>query len=159
MFTRFCGMSQMKRIGLLVVAVALAGCEAEQVEDAVRRIGSEIAEMSMSELGDLAQRVIEDPSAADSLLAANGIDVDELNSIVDRLGEEAERVGEALADVPVGDLGALASRIADDRSVADSLLTANGIEAGQLDEVLDRIGGDAEAVAAYLAKLAQEQGN
>lgn len=149
----------MKRIGLLVVAVALAGCEAEQVEDAVRRIGSEIAEMSMSELGDLAQRVIEDPSAADSLLAANGIDVDELNSIVDRLGEEAERVGEALADVPVGDLGALASRIADDRSVADSLLTANGIEAGQLDEVLDRIGGDAEAVAAYLAKLAQEQGN
>lgn len=148
----------MKRWGVLLLAVALAGCDVEQVEDAVRSLGSELAEMSMSELGDLAARVMEDPSAADSLLAANGIDVDELDAIVQNLGQEAERIGSALADVPVGDLGQLASRIADDRSVADSLLTAHGVDAGQLDEVLDRIGPDAEAVAAYLAKLAEEQG-
>lgn len=148
----------MKRWLFCTLAVALVGCEAEQVEDAVRRIGSELAEMSVSELGDLAARVMEDPSAADSLLAANGVDVDELNAIVSRLGEEAERVGEALSDLPVGDVAALATRISEDRSVADSLLTANGVDAGQLDEVLDQIGPDAEALAAYLAKLAQEQG-
>ncbi|MEM7416650.1 MAG: hypothetical protein AAF389_14185 [Gemmatimonadota bacterium] len=148
----------MKRWLLCTLAVAVVGCEAEQVEDAVRRIGSELAEMSVSELGDLAARVMEDPSAADSLLAANGVDVAELNAIVDRLGEEAERVGEALSDLPVGDVAELATRISEDRSVADSLLTANGVDAGQLDEVLDRIGPDAEALAAYLAKLAKEQG-
>ena len=148
----------MKRWPLLLLPLVFAGCDAEQVEDTVRRLGSELAEMSVSELGELANRVMENPAAADSLLAANGIDVAELDAVVRNLGQEAERIGEALADVPVGDLGALASRIADNREVADSLLAANGIDAGQLDEVLDRIGPDAEAVAAYLAKLAEEQG-
>ncbi len=148
----------MKRWSVLLLTVALIGCDVDQVEDAVRSLGSELADMSMSELGALATRVMEDPSAADSLLAANGIDVDELDAIVENLGQEAERIGAALADVPVGDLGQLASRIADDRTVADSLLAAHGIDAGQLDDVLDRIGPDAEAVAAYLAKLAEEQG-
>lgn len=148
----------MKRWSVLLLSVALIGCDVDQVEDAVRSLGSELADMSMSELGALATRVMEDPSAADSLLAANGIDVDELDAIVENLGQEAERIGAALADVPVGDLGQLASRIADDRTVADSLLSEHGIDAGQLDEVLDRIGPDAEAVAAYLAKLAEEQG-
>ena len=142
---------------LLVLALGAAGCDSEQVESAVRRIGSQLAERSVAELGDLAARVAENPQAADSILAANGVDVGQLDSIVRQLGVEAERVGAALAEMPVGEVGALASRISEDRSVADSLLTANGMEVGQLDEVLDQIGPDAEALAAYLASLARDQ--
>lgn len=148
----------MRRWTLLVVlALGLSGCDSEQMESAVRKIGAELADMSVRELGDLAARVAEDPGVADSVLEANGVDVEQLDSIMSALGSEAERVGSAFADMTVSDLGDLASRIADDRSVADSLLAANGLEVGQLDEVLDRIGPDSEALAAYLSSLGREE--
>jgi len=140
-------------IALVMIA---AGCDAEQMESAVRSIGAELAEMTVGELGDLASRVAENPGVADSILGANGVDIGQLDSILVALGSQAEVVGEALAGMPVREVGDLASRIVEDRSVADSLLSANGIEVGQLDEVLDRIGPDAEALAAYLASLGRE---
>jgi hypothetical protein len=136
----------------------MSGCTAEDIESAVRKIGSELADMSVRELGDLAARVAEDPGVADSVLAAHGVDVEQIESMLEELGTHAETFGAALADLPISDLGDLASRIADDRSVADSVLTANGMDAGELDEVLDRIGPDAEALAAWLTTLREEQG-
>ena len=69
----------MKRwIVMSVMTVSLVGCDSEQVESAVRELGSELAEMTVRELGDLASRVAENPGVADSVLAANGIDVGQL---------------------------------------------------------------------------------
>ncbi|MDH3269901.1 MAG: hypothetical protein OEN56_01125 [Gemmatimonadota bacterium] len=146
----------MRRWVFVALVLGTAGCDTEQVESAVRAIGAELASLTVSELGDLASRVAEDPGVADSILAANGVDIGQLDSILGALGSQAEVVGAALAGMTVRDVGELASRITEDRSVADSLLAANGVEIGQLDEVLDRIGPDAEALAAYLASLAQE---
>ena len=143
----------MRRWVVVAIAMSAAGCEAEQMESAMRRIGSELAEMTVRELGDLASRVAENPGVADSLLSAHGVDIGQLDSMLSELGSEAEVVGAALAEMTVGDVGDLASRITQDRSVADSLLSANGVDVGQLDEVLDRIGPNAEALAAYLATL------
>ncbi len=143
----------MRKWALAALVLSTAGCNAEDIESAVRQIGSELADMSVSELGDLATRVAANPGVADSILEANGVDVDQLEGILEQVGSSAEEIGAALADVPVGDLGELASRIADDRSVADSLLSAHGMDAGELDEVLDRIGPDAEALAAWLGSL------
>lgn len=148
----------MRKWALAALLVSTVGCNAEDIESAVRTIGSELADMSVRELGDLAARVAEDPGVADSVLAAHGVDVEQIESMLEELGTHAETLGAALADLPVGDLGDLASRIADDRSVADSVLTANGMDAGELDEVLDRIGPDAEALAAWLTTLRGEQG-
>jgi len=147
----------MRRWAVIALVIGAAGCDAEQMESAVRQIGSELAEMTVGELGDLASRVAENPGVADSILSANGVDVAQLDSILGELGSEAEVVGAALADMAVRDVGDLASRIAEDRSVADSLLSANGVEVGRLDEVLDRIGPDAEALAAYLSSLGRDQ--
>ena len=147
----------MGRWVVIALVVSAAGCDAEQIESAVRQIGTELAEMTVGELGDLASRVAENPGVADSILSANGVDVGQLDSILTELGSEAEVVGAALAGMAVRDVGELASRISEDRSVADSLLTAHGIEVGRLDEVLDRIGPDAEALAAYLASLGRDQ--
>jgi hypothetical protein len=147
----------MRRWILVVLAVCVTGCDSEQVQSVVQRIGAELAERSIRKLGDLASRVAENPALADSILAANGIDVSQLDSILSGLGSEAEIVGAALAGMTVRDVGDLASRITEDRSVADSLLAAHGVELGQLDEILDRIGPDAEALAAYLASLGREQ--
>lgn len=146
----------MRRWVVVALVMSAAGCDAEKMESAVRRIGTELAEMTVRELGDLASRVAQNPGVADSILAANGVDIGQLDSILSELGSEAEVVGAALAEMTVRDLGDLASRITEDRSVADSLLSANGVEVGQLDEVLDRIGPDAEALAAYLASLGRE---
>lgn len=143
----------MKKWAMVALVLCTAGCSAEDIESAVRRIGSELAEMSVRELGDLAARVADDPAVADSILEANGVDVEQIEAMLEEVGSSAEEIGAALADVPVGDLGDLASRIADDRAVADSLLTSHGIDAGDLDEVLDRIGPDAEAIAAWLGSL------
>ena len=143
----------MRRWVIVAIVMSAAGCEAEQMESAMRRIGSELAEMSVRELGDLASRVAENPGVADSLLSAHGVDIGQLDSMLSEMGSEAEVVGAALAEMTVGDVGDLASRITQDRSVADSLLSANGVDVGQLDEVLDRIGPNAEALAAYLATL------
>jgi hypothetical protein len=147
----------MRRWIVIALLMGATGCDSEQVESAVRRIGAELAQKTVRELGDLASRVAENPGVADSILAANGVDIGQLDSIFSELGSGAESVGAALAGMTVGDVGDLASRITEDRSVADSLLSANGIEIGQLDEVLDRIGPDAEALAAYLATLGREQ--
>ncbi len=147
-----------RRWVIVALALSIAGCEGEQIESVVQRIAAQLSEMTLGELGSLAQRAAEDPSVADSILAANGVDVEQLDAIVSRLGSEAEVVGAALSEMSVKDLGDLASRITEDRAVADSLLTAHGIEAGQLDEVLDRIGPDAEALAAYLSSLGSEEG-
>lgn len=147
----------MRRWIVFGFVMIVSGCDAEQMESAVRTIGTELAEMTVGELGDLASRVAENPGVADSILGANGVDVGQLDSILVGLGSQAEVVGAALARMPVREVGDLASRIVGDRSVADSLLSANGIEVGQLDEVLDRIGPDAEALAAYLASLGREQ--
>ena len=148
----------MRRWIVVVLALASAGCDTDQIESAVRGIANELTERSLKELGDLASRVAENPGVADSILAANGVDVSQLDSMLSELGAQAEVVAGALADIPVGEMGDLATRIAEDRSVADSLLSANGIEVGQLDEVLDRIGPDAEALAAYLTSLRGEGG-
>lgn len=142
---------------MMAMTVSLVGCDTEQVESAVRELGSELAEMTVRELGDLASRVAENPGVADSILAANGVDIGQLDSIVSSLGSEASAIGAALADLPLDDVAGLASRITEDRSVADSLLSAHGVEPGQLDEVLDRIGPDAEALAAYLTSMAGEE--
>jgi hypothetical protein len=147
----------MRRWLVVVLAISAAACDAEQVGSAVRKIGSELADMTVRELGDLASRVADNPGVADSILSANGVDIAQLDAMLDRMGEQAKVVGAAMAEIPVGDLGDLASRITKDRAVADSLLSAHGIEAGQLDEVLDRIGPDAEALAAYLASLGRER--
>lgn len=147
----------MRRWVVIALVMSGAGCDAEQMESAVRKIGTELAEMTLRQVGDLASRVAEDPGVADSILAANGVDIGQLDSILSELGSKAEVVGAALAEMTVRDVGDLASRIVEDRSVADSLLSANGLEVGQLDEVLDRIGPDAEALAAYLASLRREQ--
>jgi hypothetical protein len=147
----------MRRWIVVAIVMSAAGCEAEQMESAMRRIGSELAEMSVRELGDLASRVTENPGVADSILSAYGVDMGQLDSMLSELGSEAEVVGAALAEMTVGDVGDLASRITQDRSVADSLLSANGVDVGQLDEVLDRIGPNAEALAAYLATLGRNQ--
>ena len=141
---------------MAAVTVSLVGCDSEQVESVVRKLGAELAGMTVRELGDLASRVAENPGVADSVLAANGIDIGQLDSIFGELGGDAASIGAALADLPLDDVADLADRIASDRSVADSLLTSNGVDAGQLDEVLDRIGPDAEALAAYLTSLAGE---
>jgi len=146
----------MGRWVVIALVMSAAGCDAAQMESAVRQIGSELAEMTVGELGDLASRVAENPGVADSILGANGVDVGQLDSILSKLGSEAEVVGAALAGMSVSDLGDLASRITEDRSVADSLLSAHGVEVGKLDEVLDRIGPDAEALAAYLATLGRD---
>lgn len=149
----------MKRwTAVLLLALAATGCDSEQVESTVRGLASELADRSVRELGELASRVAQNPGVADSILAANGVDLEQLDAALSQLGAQAEVVGAALADLPVGDMGNLASRIAEDRSVADSLLAANGVEVGQLDEVLDRIGPDAEAIAAYLATLRETGG-
>ena len=147
----------MRRWVFIALLVGTAGCDAEQIESAVRKIGAELAQMTVSELGDLASRVAENPGVADSILSANGVDIGQLDSIFSELGSGAEVVGAALAGMTVSDVGDLASRMAEDRSVADSLLSAHGVEIGELDEVLDRIGPDAEALAAYLATLGREQ--
>jgi len=140
----------------MALVVSTAGCSAEDIETKLRELGSELADMSVRELGDLAARVAENPAVRDSILEANGVDVDQIESILEEVGSSAEEIGAALSDVPVGELGDLASRIADDRSVADSLLSANGLDTGDLDEVLDRIGPDAEALAAWLGSLKGE---
>jgi len=142
---------------LLALASSIAGCSGEQLESIVQRVTAQLSEMTIGELGSLAQRAAEDPAVADSILAANGVDREQLDAIVSRLGSQAEVVGAALSEMSVKDLGDLASRITEDRAVADSLLAAHGIEAGELDEVLDRIGPDAEALAAYLSSLGSEQ--
>jgi hypothetical protein len=147
----------MRRWVVVVFAMSVAGCDAEQIESAVRRVGIELAQMTVRELGDLASRVAENPGVADSILAANGVDIGRLDAILSELGSEAEVVGAALAEMTPRDVGDLASRISEDRSVADSLLSANGVEVGQLDEVLDRIGPDAEALAAFLASMGRER--
>lgn len=148
----------MRRWILVVLALTVSGCDGEQVGSIVERIADQLSEMTLGELGSLAQRAAEDPAVADSILAANGVDVEQLDAIVSGLGSQAEVVGAALSEMSVKDLGDLASRITENRAVADSLLTANGIEAGELDEVLDRIGPDAEALAAYLSSLGREEG-
>lgn len=148
----------MRRWTVVFLAVAIAGCDADQVESAVRGLADELTERSLKELGDLASRVAENPGVADSILAAHGVDVGQIESMLNQLGAQAEVVASALGDVPVGEIGELASRISEDRSVADSLLAANGIDAGQLDEVLDRIGPDAEALAAFLTSMREEGG-
>lgn len=147
----------MRKWVLALLVLGTAGCEVEQVENAVRKIGAELAEMTLKEVGELASRVAENPQVADSILSANGIDMAQLDSIMSELGEEAEVIGGALAELSVQEVGELASRITEDRSVADSLLSAHGVEVGQLDEVLDRIGSDAEALEAYLESLGQSR--
>ena len=146
----------MRRWILVALALSMSGCDGEQLGSIVERITTQLSEMTLGELGSLARRAAEDPAVADSILAANGVDAEQLDAIVSQLGSQAEVVGAALSEMSVKDLGDLASRITEDRAVADSLLTANGIEAGQLDEVLDRIGPDAEALAAYLSSLGRE---
>lgn len=147
----------MRKWAMAALLLSTAGCNAEDIESAIRQIGTELAELSVRELGDLAARVAQDPAVADSILEANGVDVEQIEAMLEEVGSSAEEIGAALADVPVGELGDLASRIADDRAVADSLLSAHGLDAGDLDEVLDRIGPDAEALAAWLGSLKGER--
>lgn len=149
----------MRRWIVVVLALTTAGCDTDQIESTVRGLADELTERSLKELGDLASRVAENPGVADSILAAHGVDVSQLESMLSELGSQAEVVAGALGDIPVGEIGDLASRISEDRSVADSLLSAHGVEAGQLDEVLDRIGPDAEALAAFLTTLRGEGGS
>jgi len=72
----------MKQITCLVIGLALAGCTEAEVESAVEGLGSTISAMTVGKVGDLASRILDDPSVADSLLDANGLNVQALDSLL-----------------------------------------------------------------------------
>ena len=81
----------MKRICAAALLLALVGCSEGDVESAADDIGALLTEMTVGQIGDMASQILDDPSTADSVLAANGLDVRQLDSLMYEVASDPER--------------------------------------------------------------------
>ena len=84
----------------LPLALSLASCEA--VEREAQEAAQSIADLTVSQIGALASRILENPESAQEILESSGITVERLDEMVYEIASDAEKTAEYLQAVGEG---------------------------------------------------------
>ena len=74
--------------------IGVAACD--QVQEQVEDVAGSLADLTVRQIGGLAAEILDDPSRAEEILEANGIQTEQLDSILYEIASSPEATAEYL---------------------------------------------------------------